>query len=98
MALDPRAGASYHTPTMSAHTPAFDRDAFLRRIMSEPEGALFMRWLLLDVCATFITPLGETDLETGMLMGRQAVGLDLFNALLTVNPAVLTQIFQEETE
>jgi len=74
------------------------KEAFLARALRDPEGVLFFRHLILELCATFIKPLGDDAFDTGSRIGAQSVGFDVMNNLLLGDPAAMTIIFKETEE
>ena len=60
----------------------------LRKLIADPEGLIFLRWLLLDICGILRSPMGLGD-DLPYLCGKQDVGYQLLPALRAANPNIL---------
>lgn len=68
---------------------------FLRRALRDPAGLAFFRLLILDTCRTYVSPFAETERETNMLIGRQAIGFDVAAMLIQADHTALTTLMKE---
>jgi hypothetical protein len=72
-----------------------ERDqADLRWVTNRPEGRRFL-WRLLNIAGTTSSPAGPNDMITNRLIGRQAVGLEILNAMEKAQPQIFGKMQRE---
>ncbi|MDR1397388.1 MAG: hypothetical protein LBJ14_06620 [Desulfarculales bacterium] len=71
-------------------------ESSFKAVSASPEGKNVLRWLL-ETCGSVLPQpyVGNDPLSGARLAGRQALGAQICNTLLAVNPEALREIFNE---
>lgn len=82
MALDPHPGDPYRPSEPEGLTP----DDGLALLLRTPEGILFLRDLIFEMCGFLLSPSNENPATRDVLIGRQSIGFDLAQRLTALDP------------